>query len=288
MSSWIQKILSTEKKTAVPAGVWVKCTSCGETLYSKDLETNNKVCNNCGYHFRLNTKERVRLLLEEGYKELFTNITTADPLKFQDTKKYKDRIKQTVAKAGVNESISVFSGLLQQHFVCLTVFNFSFMGGSMGSVAGEKITRAIEYSLEHKYPFILVSASGGARMQEGTLSLMQMAKTSAALAKLAKAKLPFISVLTDPTTGGVSASVAMLGDLIIAEPKALIGFAGPRVIQQTIGQALPEGFQRSEFLQEKGAIDAVIERNRLKSEIGLYLDYLFPATQVKLPLKAKA
>ena len=277
--SWFKriapKLLPAETKKNIPAGVWIKCPECGETLYSKDLEKNLKICLNCDYHFRLTAEERIEYLIDAGsWSSLFDGILPKDPLKFTDSKKYKDRIKAATHKTKLEESVSCGTGQLNQQPVAMAVFNFRFMGGSMGSVAGEKITRTIEYGIKHKIPVIIVSASGGARMQEGTLSLMQMAKTSAALQKLSAAKLPYISLLTDPTTGGVSASFAMLGDINIAETGALIGFAGPRVIQQTIGQQLPPGFQRAEFLLEHGVIDMVLDRRQLKDEIAKFLQVI--------------
>jgi acetyl-CoA carboxylase carboxyl transferase subunit beta len=228
---------------------------------------------NCEHHFRLTSKARFNQLFDEGtFMPLFRGLTASDPLKFIDSKKYKDRIRSSKSKTKLEEAISVGTGKLEGHKTCIAVFDFSFMGGSMGSVVGEKITRGIEFSMKNKIPFILISASGGARMQEGALSLMQMAKTSAALKKLANLKIPYISVLTDPTTGGVSASVAMLGDVNIAEKGAMIGFAGARVIQQTINQDLPEGFQKAEFLQEHGAVDLIVSRSELKPTIANLLD----------------
>jgi len=279
--SWFKriapKLLPSETKTNVPAGVWIKCPECGETLYSKDLEKNQKVCLNCEYHFRLTSEERVASLIDEGtWTELFRGLLPKDPLKFSDAKKYKDRIKAATNKTKLEEAITCGSGMMAGQPVVMAVFNFRFMGGSMGSVVGEKITRAIEYAIEHRRSVIIISASGGARMQEGALSLMQMAKTSAALQRLSEAQLPYISLLSDPTTGGVSASFAMLGDLNIAEKGALIGFAGPRVIQQTIGQQLPPGFQRPDFLLEHGAIDLILDRRDLKERMSKVLRILLP------------
>ena len=280
MPSWFDriapKILPSSKKN-IPAGVWVKCPSCGETLYSKDLERNQKVCLNCEYHFRVSAQERFEQLIDVNTgEELFTGVLTKDPLKFVDSKKYKDRIKASRSKTKLEEAISVYRGQLKGHPVIMAVFNFGFMGGSMGSVVGEKITRAIELAIDERVPLMIISSSGGARMQEGALSLMQMAKTSAALKKLADKKVPYLSILTDPTTGGVSASFAMLGDVNIAEKGALIGFAGARVIQQTINQDLPEGFQRAEFLKEHGAVDIIVNRLELKDTIANLLTLLFP------------
>ncbi|MDH5560008.1 MAG: acetyl-CoA carboxylase, carboxyltransferase subunit beta [Deltaproteobacteria bacterium] len=279
MTSWFKriapKLIPGEKKKNIPAGVWIKCPECGETLYSKDLENNLKVCLNCTYHFRLTSEERIAQLTDHGsFHELFRGLTAQDPLKFVDSKKYKDRIKAAVSKTELEEAVTVGRCLINGHDTCLCVFNFRFMGGSMGSVVGEKITRAIEYSIDQGLPLVIVSASGGARMQEGVFSLMQMAKTSAALNRLDKARLPYISILTDPTTGGVSASFAILGDINIAEKGALIGFAGPRVIQQTIKQDLPKGFQRAEFLIEHGAVDMVVSRKELKSMVSRFFDMI--------------
>ncbi len=284
MPSWFERIapkfLPGGKKTTIPAGVWIKCPSCGETLYNKDLENNFKVCLNCEYHFRLTSKERFNQLFDaDTFQELFSGITATDPLKFVDSKKYKDRIKATKSKTKLEEAVTVGKGRIGQNDVCMVAFDFGFMGGSMGSVVGEKITRGIEYSIEHKVPFIIVSSSGGARMQEGALSLMQMAKTSAALKKLDDFKIPYFSILADPTTGGVSASFAMLGDVNIAEKGALIGFAGARVIQQTINQDLPEGFQKAEFLKEHGAVDIVVNRTELKKTVNKLLGMFYPEKQ---------
>ncbi|MCP4294146.1 MAG: acetyl-CoA carboxylase carboxyltransferase subunit beta [Proteobacteria bacterium] len=283
MPSWFKriapKILPGVHKKNIPAGVWIKCPECGETLYSKDLERNLKVCPSCKYHFRLTAQERIEQLIDpDEFSELYDNLTATDPLKFVDSKKYKDRIKMTVSKTKLSEAITTGVGRINGQRVAIAVFNFRFMGGSMGSVVGEKITRTIEYAIDEKIPMIIVSASGGARMQEGALSLMQMAKTSAALNKLAENRIPYISLLTDPTTGGVSASFAMLGDINIAEKGALIGFAGPRVIQQTIGQTLPLGFQRAKFLLEHGAVDILLTRDKLKSTISIMLQTIYPTS----------
>jgi acetyl-CoA carboxylase carboxyl transferase subunit beta len=281
MASWFERItpkfISNSKKTNVPVGVWVKCPSCGETLYHKDLEKNLKVCLNCEYHFRISSKERFEHLFDnQEWEEKYTGILTKDPLKFVDSKKYKDRIKTARSKSKLEEAVSVSVGKIEGQKVCMAVFDFAFMGGSMGSVVGEKITRGIEYSIDHKIPMLIVSSSGGARMQEGAISLMQMAKTSAALQKLASLGLPYLSILTDPTTGGVSASFAMLGDVNIAEKNALIGFAGARVIQETINEDLPEGFQRAEFLKKHGTVDMIVNRTDLKKTIGDLLRMLYP------------
>jgi acetyl-CoA carboxylase carboxyl transferase subunit beta len=252
-------------KIVKPEVIWVECKGCGEQLYIAEVEKNFKVCPNCDYHFRVDARERISQLINPGtFVEFDQDLISTDPLKFKDKKKYKDRIRATKKKGGSLDALIAGSGILGDHPVELSIFEFKFMGGSMGSVVGEKITRSIERAIENKTPMIIVSCSGGARMQEGIYSLMQMAKTASALRKLAEHKLPYISILTDPTTGGVSASFAMLGDVILAEPGALIGFAGPRVIEQTIQQKLPEGFQKAEFLLDHGLIDNVVHRRDLK------------------------
>src|SRR5438128_4780324 len=269
--AWLRK----EKKpkeagenVAIPEGLSIKCEECKAIVYRKEVEQNLNVCPKCGYHFRLNARERFDLLFDDGaYKEFASNIRSGDPLDFRDTKRYRDRLKVYEQRVGKGDAVLCADGKLDNMNVVICAMEYNFMGGSMGSVVGEKITMAVERCIEKKDPLIIVSCSGGARMQEGILSLMQMAKISAALARLGEAGLPFISVLTDPTTGGVTASYAMLGDLNIAEPKALIGFAGPRVIEQTIRQTLPEGFQRSEFLMEHGMLDLVVERQQMKDTL---------------------
>jgi acetyl-CoA carboxylase carboxyl transferase subunit beta len=263
---------AVEKQVAIPEGLWVKCDECKEIVYRKEVEANLNVCPKCGYHFRLSARERFETLFDDNhYKEFAMNIRSSDPLEFRDTKRYRDRLKVYEARVGKGDAVLCAEGKLEGVNVVVCAMEYSFMGGSMGSVVGEKITIAIERCLEKHEPLIIVSCSGGARMQEGILSLMQMAKISAALARLAEARLPFISVLTDPTTGGVTASYAMLGDLNLAEPKALIGFAGPRVIEQTIRQTLPEGFQRAEFLVEHGMVDLITPRAEMKPAIGRFL-----------------
>jgi len=259
---------SDSRKVVVPEGLWIKCDNCGEIVYSKEIERNLKTCPKCDYHFRISARERIRLLEDPGtFEEFDARILSEDPLNFRDSQKYRDRIKNAVKKTGLNEAVLSGMCALDGLKVVLVVFDFFFLGGSMASVVGEKVTRAVERAIQEDCGIVVISSSGGARMQEGALSLMQMAKTSAALARLRRAGLPFISVLTDPTTGGVTASFAMLGDVNIAEPRALIGFAGPRVIEQTIRQELPEGFQRSEFLLEHGMIDKVVSRKELKKTI---------------------
>jgi acetyl-CoA carboxylase carboxyl transferase subunit beta len=265
---------ATAKQVAIPEGLWVKCDGCKEIVYRKEVEANLNVCPKCSHHFRLTARERFEILFDDGkYKEFASDIRSGDPLGFRDTKRYADRLKVYQQRVGAGDAVLCAEGKLEGLGVVVCAMEYAFMGGSMGSVVGEKITVAIERCLEKKLPLIIVSCSGGARMQEGILSLMQMAKISAALARLSDAGLPFISVLTDPTTGGVTASYAMLGDLNIAEPKALIGFAGPRVIEQTIRQTLPEGFQRSEFLVEHGMVDQITPRGEMKPALGSFLRF---------------
>jgi acetyl-CoA carboxylase carboxyl transferase subunit beta len=265
---------AVEKQTAIPEGLWVKCDDCKEIVYKKEVEANYNVCPKCGYHFRLDARQRFELLFDDNrFKEFAMDIRSGDPLEFRDTKRYRDRLRVYEQRVGKGDAVLCAEGKVDGLSVVICAMEYAFMGGSMGSVVGEKITLAIERALEKKEPIIIVSCSGGARMQEGILSLMQMAKISAALARLAEAKLPYISVLTDPTTGGVTASYAMLGDLNIAEPKALIGFAGPRVIEQTIRQTLPEGFQRSEFLVEHGMVDLITPRSEMKPTIARFLKF---------------
>jgi len=272
MMSWFEKLFpekilpQTSRKKDVPEGIWIKCLGCQEVLYRLDFEKNLQVCVKCGHHHRMSARARIDSILDaEDRLEVAEEMQPIDRLKFKDSKKYKDRISQAQKHTGENEAIVVFKGKIQQLPVVLGAFEFSFMGGSMGATVGEKFVQGVEQAIKEHAGFICVTASGGARMQEGLFSLMQMAKTSAALTKLAAAGLPFIMVLTDPTMGGVSASFASLGDVIIAEPKALIGFAGPRVIEQTVRQTLPEGFQRSEFLLEHGHIDMIVERKDLRA-----------------------
>lgn len=276
--AWFKKQKGTEtespKRSKVAEGMWLKCNHCREIVYRKEVERNNKVCPKCEYHFPISVMERVALLVDFGtFKEWDVELSPQDPLNFHDTKSYKDRVKAQQEKTGRKDAMVIGEGRINGRRVVLCVFDFGFMGGSMGSVVGEKICRAIDSALNAKLPVILVTASGGARMQEGILSLMQMAKTSAAVAKLAEAKLPLICLLADPTFGGVTASIAMLGDVIIAEPKALIGFAGPRVIEQTIKQQLPDQFQRAEFLLEHGMIDMIVERKQLKETVSTLVSH---------------
>jgi acetyl-CoA carboxylase carboxyl transferase subunit beta len=263
-----ENIDSGNQKKDMPEGLWTKCSSCGEILHKNAVEQNMWVCPKCGYHFRIGSKEYFSILLDEkSFKEYDAKMTSKDPLNFVDTKKYKDRIKETIKKTGLYDAIRYGTGKINKREVVIACMDFAFIGGSMGSVVGEKIVRAIDKAMKLKAPLIIISASGGARMMEAAYSLMQLAKTSAKLAQLAQKKIPYISIMTDPTTGGTTASYAMLGDVNIAEPGALIGFAGPRVIKQTIGKDLPEGFQRAEFLQEKGFVDVVVPRKDLKSTI---------------------
>ncbi len=274
--SWFEKLIpsrirteaTTAKKKSIPEGLWHKCPACNTVLYRADLERNLEVCPKCEYHERLGGRKRLEMFLDDGKKEeIADNVTPIDILKFKDSKKYKDRLADAQKATNEKDALIVMKGELHGLPLVAAAFDFRFMGGSMGSVVGERFVQGVNVCLRENIPYVVFSASGGARMQEALLSLMQMAKTSAALTKLSEAGLPFISVLTDPTMGGVSASFAMLGDTIIAEPKALIGFAGPRVIEQTVGETLPEGFQRSEFLMEKGAIDRIIPRQKLRQDI---------------------
>jgi len=276
--SWFQKILPPkikrriETKKSVPEGLWSKCPACSEVLYRADLENNLEVCPKCDHHHRIGARQRLQILLDpEGQHEIGAHVTPLDPLKFKDSKRYSDRIKEAQAATSESDALVVIGGSVKNIPVVAAAFEFKFMGGSMGSVVGERFVLGVEAAIESNSALVCFAASGGARMQEGLFSLMQMAKTSAALTQLARHRLPFISVLTDPTMGGVSASFAMLGDLIIAEPNALIGFAGPRVIEQTVRETLPEGFQRAEFLQEKGAIDRIIDRRQMRDELATTL-----------------
>ena len=287
--SWFEKIMPSRIKTeregrtrSVPEGLWIKCEACDSVLYRPELERNLHVCPKCSHHMRINARERLKRFLDAGSaSELAARVSPEDPLKFRDQKKYKDRLVATQKTVGETDALIVMAGTLQGLEVVAAAFEFRFMGGSMGSVVGERFVRAVNHCVQFHMPFVCLSSSGGARMQEGLLSLMQMAKTSAALGRLARARLPFISVLTDPTTGGVSASLAMLGDVNIGEPRALIGFAGPRVIEQTVRETLPEGFQRSEFLLEKGGIDMIIDRRDQRERIGALLRMLM--RQAPLP-----
>lgn len=274
---WFKKTpakLSTQTKKDIPDGLWTKCKECGEIIYTKQLEENFWVCPGCNYHFRISSARYIKFILDNGELETFDdNLTSLDPLKFKDSKRYPDRIKAATEKSGLKDAVVCGIGKIEGIEVSFSIMDFSFVGGSMGAVVGEKIARTIERAIEREIPLIIVSCSGGARMQEGILSLMQMAKTSALLSVLHKKKVPFISVLTNPTTAGVMASYASLGDVIIAEPKSLLGFAGPRVIQQTIGQELPPGFQSSEFFMEKGFLDRIVQRRELRDTISKLLKF---------------
>jgi len=270
-----ENISPDSQKKDLPDGLWEKCPSCSEIIHKKQLEINLWTCTKCGHHFRIGSDEYIKILLDKGtFREMDKKMRSADPLEFADTKKYIDRINETIKKIGLNDAVKTGIGKINGISVAFGCMDFKFIGGSMGSVVGEKISRLIDKAYKNKYPLIIISASGGARMMEGAFSLMQMAKTSSRLARLAEAKVPYISVLTDPTTGGTTASYAMLGDIHIAEPQALIGFAGPRVIKQTIGKDLPEGFQKSEFLLEKGFIDIVCPRKDLKATISNFLNLI--------------
>jgi acetyl-CoA carboxylase carboxyl transferase subunit beta len=279
--SWFEKLMpsrirtESKDKRAVPEGLWTKCTACDAVLYRNEVERNQDVCPKCDHHMRISARRRLDLFLDpEPREEIGAELQPADPLKFRDSKKYIDRIKQAQKATGESDALVVLRGQVEGVPLVAAAFEFQYMGGSMGSVVGERFVRAVNASLDHNVPLVCFSASGGARMQEALLSLMQMAKTSAALARLSKAGVPFISVMTDPTMGGVSASLAMLGDINIAEPKALIGFAGPRVIEQTVRETLPEGFQRSEFLLEHGAIDLIVDRREMRERIASLLAIL--------------
>jgi len=277
--SWFQKLLPPKikrralaDKKSMPEGLWSKCPACNEVLYRADLESNLEVCPKCGHHHRVGARQRLAMLLDaEGQHEIGAQVTPLDPLKFKDSKKYSERLKDAQAATSETDALVVVSGSVKAVPVVVAAFEFKFMGGSMGSVVGERFVLGVEAAIESNSAFVCFSASGGARMQEGLFSLMQMAKTSAALTQLSRHRLPFISVLTDPTMGGVSASFAMLGDLIVAEPNALIGFAGPRVIEQTVRETLPEGFQRAEFLVSKGAVDRIIDRRQMRDELATSL-----------------
>jgi acetyl-CoA carboxylase carboxyl transferase subunit beta len=264
-----------DKTSRVPEGLWVKCPGCEQVIYNKDLVTNLNVCPKCGHHFRIGAADRLRLLFDDGaFAEYDKGLVSTDPLKFTDTKPYRTRLESSIEATGQKDAVIAASGRIEGIETSVAAMEYSFIGGSMGVVVGEKITRAIERAIDNRWPVVIVCSSGGARMMEGALSLMQMAKISGALARLAQERLAYIAVLTDPTTGGVTASFAMLGDLNIAEPKALIGFAGPRVIEQTIRQKLPEGFQRAEFLLEKGMVDLVVDRRDMKPVIAKALRFM--------------
>ncbi|MGZ4960407.1 MAG: acetyl-CoA carboxylase, carboxyltransferase subunit beta [Methylomonas sp.] len=288
--SWFEKLVpsiirtdATQKRTSVPEGLWNKCPRCDAILFNAELEKNFSVCPKCDHHLRISARKRLNMFLdEEGRQEVGANLKPNDPLKFKDSKRYKDRISQAQKQTGESDALVVMRGELKGRSVVAAAFDFGFMGGSMGSVVGERFVRGINESLKYRAPFIVFTASGGARMQESLHSLFQMSKTSAALTKLAEAGIPYISFMTDPTMGGVSASLAMLGDINVAEPGALIGFAGPRVIEQTVREKLPEGFQRSEFLQEHGAIDMIIDRREMRDKIASILAILYHEPAIAL------
>jgi len=279
---------SKDKASRVPEGLWVKCPGCSQVIYNKDLTANLSVCPKCAHHFRLTASERLRSLFDGEWTEHDANLVSTDPLNFVDTKAYKDRLSASAASTGSKDAVVVGSGRMDGIDTIIAAQEYAFIGGSMGVVVGEKLTRAIELAIERRWPVVIVCCSGGARMMEGALSLMQMAKIAGALAHLDRARLPYISVLTDPTTGGVTASFAMLGDLNIAEPKAQIGFAGPRVIEQTIRQKLPEGFQRAEFLLEKGMLDLVVDRRELKTVIAQALLFMGAVRAIDISPAAEA
>lgn len=287
--TWFEKIMpsriKTERRTrSVPEGLWIKCPACDAVLYRAELERNLQVCPKCSHHMRITGRDRLMRFLDEDSTQEFANdVEPDDPLRFRDSKRYRDRLLAAQKQTGEKDALVVMSGTLKGLEVVACAFEFRFLGGSMGSVVGERFVRAAEHCLENGRPLICFTASGGARMQEGLLSLLQMSKTSAALARMADRRLPFVSVLTDPTTGGVSASLAMLGDLNIAEPRALIGFAGPRVIEQTVRETLPEGFQRSEFLLDHGAIDLIVDRRDLRDRIAALLAMLMGRPPVEAP-----
>ena len=286
--TWFEKIVPSRIKTerrsrSVPEGLWIKCPACDAVLYRAELERNLNVCPKCSHHMRIGARERLRALLDpEPISEIGASVMPEDPLKFKDSRRYRDRLAQAQKATGESDALVALAGQLHGEPVVACAFEFQFLGGSMGSVVGERFKRSVDFCIEQRCGLVCFSATGGARMQEALLSLMQMAKTSAALARLARARLPFISVMTDPTTGGVSASLAMLGDLNIAEPRALIGFAGPRVIQQTVRETLPEGFQRSEFLLEHGVLDLIVDRRDMRDRISQLLRLL----QKRPPLPA--
>ncbi len=290
--TWFEKIMpsriKTERRTrSVPEGLWIKCPACDAVLYRAELERNLQVCPKCSHHMRIGARDRLDRFLDPGTGlEFAQEVEPEDPLRFRDSKKYRDRLTVAQKTVGEKDALIVMAGTLLGIDVVACAFEFKFLGGSMGSVVGERFTRGAEHCLEHRKPFICFTASGGARMQEGLLSLLQMSKTSAVLARMAEARLPYVSVMTDPTTGGVSASLAMLGDLNIAEPRALIGFAGPRVIEQTVRETLPEGFQRSEFLLEHGAIDMIVDRRDLRERIAAALAVMLHRPPIVVPAES--
>jgi acetyl-CoA carboxylase carboxyl transferase subunit beta len=287
--AWFEKIVPSRIKTerrsrSVPEGLWIKCTACDSPLYRAELERNLHVCPKCSHHMRIGARDRLLRFLDEGTAfELASKVTPEDPLKFRDIKKYKDRLSAAQKSTGEKDALIVMAGQLEAMPVVACAFEFQFLGGSMGSVVGERFVRGVQEAIQKKCAFICITATGGARMQESLLSLLQMAKTNSMLTKLSQAGLPYISVLTDPTMGGISASFAFMGDVVMAEPKALIGFAGPRVIEQTVREKLPEGFQRSEFLMQKGGIDMIVDRRQMRSELAKLLALLQKIPSEKLP-----
>ena len=288
--SWLKKskegLRTPQRKRELPDGLWTKCEDCGEILYQKELERNLWTCSKCSYHFRISARTYLKILLDEGsFVERFSEIVSTDPLKFRDTKRYVDRLRKAREETGLSEAILMGEGAIEGRPLVIGVMDFSFLGGSLASASGERIARGILLALETRHPLVLLSSSGGARMFEGILSLMQMAKTNALLARLSDAGVPYISIMTHPTTGGVTASFASVGDVILAEPRALIGFAGPRVIKQTINQELPEGFQRSEFLLAKGMVDRIVHRNELRRTLASLLQFF--AAAALLPQKPR-
>ena len=290
--AWFKKVRkpieAANKESRVPEGLWVKCPSCSQIIYNKDLASSLSVCTKCAHHFRLSAADRLRSFFDGEWEEYDAALTSTDPLHFTDTKPYRTRLESGATETGLKDAVITARGRVNGADAIVAAMEYGFIGGSMGVVVGEKITRAIERAIEARLPVIIVACSGGARMMEGALSLMQMAKISAALARLDRARLPYISILTDPTTGGVTASFAMLGDVNIAEPRALIGFAGPRVIEQTIRQTLPDGFQRSEFLLEHGMLDMVVDRRELKDVVTRVLQFGIPARRAQTSPAAAA
>jgi acetyl-CoA carboxylase carboxyl transferase subunit beta len=281
--SWFDKLMPSRIRTeqrsrSVPEGLWIKCPACSAQLYTAELKRNLHVCPKCDHHLRIPARERLNLFLDEGSgEEIGTSLEPQDPLKFKDARRYRDRLTDNQRKTGEKDALVVMAGRVKSMPIVAAAFEFDFMGGSMGSVVGERFVRGIARAIDDRAPFVSFAASGGARMQEALFSLMQMSKTSAAIAMLGEARLPYVSVVTDPTLGGVSASLAMLGDVNVAEPGSLVGFAGPRVIEQTVGQTLPEGFQRAEFLLEKGALDMIVDRRNMRDEIVSLLTKLLPS-----------
>ena len=290
--SWFEKIIpsriKTERRTrSVPEGLWIKCPACDAVLYRAELERNLQVCPKCSHHMRIRARDRLERFLDlDGRRELANEVEPEDPLKFRDSKKYRDRLTAAQKQVGEKDALIVMAGSVKGLPLVACAFEFRFLGGSMGSAVGERFVRGAEYCLANGLPYVCFSASGGARMQDGLLSLLQMSKTSAVLSRMAQARLPFISVLTDPTTGGVSASLAMLGDINIGEPRALIGFAGPRVIEQTVRETLPEGFQRSEFLLEHGAIDMIVDRRDMRDRVAALLAMLMRRPPLESPVES--